>query len=435
MEMTRATTLMALREADTAAETGPTAKAWPELRRNATPKLTLTIHSDLAAAEAAWRCFEETADCTAFQTFDWLAAWQRHVGRCQGTKPVIAIGRYGDGDTAFILPLAIEARRLARRLCWLGQEQCDYNAPLIARDFAQRVKPDAFIATWRELQRRLPDDPSLQYDWIELEKMPETIGGQTNPFIYLPVMPHSSGAYLTSLGDDWQTFYAAKRSSTTHRRDRAKRRHLSAFGDIRFVTSDDADDARRTLETLIAQKSHAFARKGIPDIFKRAGYRDFLLELAANPRLQRFVHISRVEIGPTLAAANFGLVFGGCYYHVLASYVDAPLAQYGPGALHLRELLAYAIGRGLKHFDFTIGDEPYKREWSDINLKLFDYTATVTWRGFLARWPSLVRRRVKRFIKQTPLVWQLFSRARGAVGAMAHRGGRARRGPPPSGQD
>lgn len=347
---------------------------------------------------------------------------------------MIAIGRHG-ADIAFILPLAVEPRRLARRLCWLGQEQCDYNAPLIARDFAQRVKPDAFIAIWRELLQRLQNNPSLRFDWIELEKMPETIGSQSNPFIYLPVTPHPSGAHLTRLGDDWQTFYAAKRSSATHRRDRAKRRHLSAFGDIRFLTSEDADDARRTLETLMAQKSHAFARKGIPDIFKRPGYRDFLLDLAVNPRLRQFVHISRVEIGPALAAANFGLVFGGCYYHVLASYVDAPLAQYGPGALHLRELLAYAIGRGLKLFDFTIGDEPYKREWSDINLKLFDYTATMTWRGFLARWPSLVRRRVKRFIKQTPMVWHLFSRARGAVGAMAHSGRHSRHAPPPSGQD
>ena len=76
------------------------------------------------------------------------------------------------------------------------------------------------------------------------------------------------------------------------------------------------------------------------------------------------------------AAANFGIVFGDCYYHVLASYVDSEVAHYGPGALHLRELLAYAIKRGLKCFDFTIGDEPYKLDWCDTVLKLYDYTAT-----------------------------------------------------------
>jgi len=43
---------------------------------------------------------------------------------------------------------------------------------------------------------------------------------------------------------------------------------------------------------------------------------------------------------------------------VLASYCeDSAVAHFGPGALHLRELLKYAIDRGLQRFDFTIGDE------------------------------------------------------------------------------
>src|SRR5208282_1051493 len=70
------------------------------------------------------------------------------------------------------------------------------------------------------------------------------------------------------------------------------------------------------------------------------------------------VHISRLEIGAVCAAVNFGIVFGDCYYHVLASHEDGELSHYGPGALHLRELLAHAIRLDLKRFDFTIGDEP-----------------------------------------------------------------------------
>ena len=68
-------------------------------------------------------------------------------------------------------------------------------------------------------------------------------------------------------------------------------------------------------------------------------------------------------------------MFGDCYYHVLASYDDGEVAHYGPGALHLRELMAHAIRMGLKRFDFTIGDEPYKLEWSDTTLKLHDFAA------------------------------------------------------------
>ena len=380
-------------------------------------QLSLAIYTSLATVETQWRGFEKLADGTAFQTFEWLSAWQRHIGRRAGTIPIIAVASFGTGETACILPLAIHPGRFARRICWLGQEQCDYNAPLLAPDFAQRVSAGAFLALWDELQERVQSDPDLRFDWIELQKMPHTIGAQINPLAHLRVTPHASGAHLTRLGGDWEQFYFAKRSSATRRRDRAKRRHISAYGEIRFITVTDAADARRTLETLMDQKSRALARRGIRDIFATAGMREFLLDVATNPKLRHLVHVSRIEVGSAVAAANFALVSGGRYYHVLASYDEAsPLAHYGPGVLHLRELLAYAIGRGLRWFDFTIGDEQYKLEWSDTYLRLYDYSAAATARGRPANGVSKVRRRLKRFVKQTPFVWHLVSRFRAHLG-------------------
>ncbi|HXX05000.1 MAG TPA: GNAT family N-acetyltransferase, partial [Xanthobacteraceae bacterium] len=387
--------------------------------RDLPPHLSWRIYDDLAAIEEEWRRFERVADCTAFETFDWLATWCRHVGPRQRVRPVVAIGRFGDDEIACILPLSVAPGRWSKRLCWLGQELCDYNAPLLARDFSQRVTPDRFLAGWQDLQRQMLRDPRLHYDWIEFEKMPQKIGEQINPFTYLSVTPNASGTHLMQLGDDWEKFYVAKRSSATRRRDRAKRRHMSEYGAIRFLTAKDADDARATLEILMEQKGRALARRGIADIFARPGHREFYLELACNPKSRHLVHVSRVEIGAVCAATNLGIVFGDCYYHVLASFADSDVAHYGPGALHLRELMAYAIKLGLKRFDFTIGDEPYKLEWSDTDLKLYDYTAAVTRRGLPAFWFSGQRRRIKRFIKQTPLMWRLASQIRSAIGALS----------------
>jgi CelD/BcsL family acetyltransferase involved in cellulose biosynthesis len=391
-----------------------------EHRREAAPNLTLRIYSDLAVVEAEWRRFERLADCTAFQTFDWLASWHQHIGRRDGVRPAIAVGRYGDGETAFLLPLCVAPGLSTTRLCWMGQELCDYHAPLLAADFWQHVTPDLFLAAWRQLLDQMRGNPLLNYDWIEFEKMPQIIGGQINPFTYLSVTTNASGVHLLQLGDDWEKFYAAKRSSATRRRDRAKLRHMSEYGEVRFITASDPDDARRTLETLIEQKSRSLARKGIADIFAPAGHREFYLDVASNLKTRHLVHISRVEIGTTYAAVNLGIVFGDCYYHVLASYDDGEISHYGPGAFHLRELMAHAIGLGLKRFDFTIGDEPYKLDWSDTDVKLYDYVAAVTWRGLPACWSSRVRRRIKRFIKQTPQVWHAVSRARSAIGSLRH---------------
>jgi CelD/BcsL family acetyltransferase involved in cellulose biosynthesis/predicted ATP-grasp superfamily ATP-dependent carboligase len=422
--VTRATPLAAYRNADATAEPSQAAVArLAELSREFSPDINFVIHRTLESVEEEWRRFEQFADCTAFQSFDWLTTWYRHIGSVDGVIPVIAVGSFTNGETALIAPLAIHPDRTTRRLCWLAQEQCDYNAPLLSPDFSQRIPLDRFLTAWQELRTLIKSDSQLRYDWIELEKMPRLVGAQINPFTYLPVTINPSGAHLTQLGDDWEKFYFAKRSSATRRRDRAKRRHISEFGEIRFITITDPDEAKRTLEALIEQKSRAFARRGIPDIFQRPGFKEFFFDLATNPNLRHLFHISRIEVGDTLAATNFAIVFGDCYYHVLASYDDtAAMSHYGTGALHLRELLAYAIGRGLRRFDFTIGDEPYKLEWSDCSLELFDHSVAATWRGWPISLLSLARRRVKRFVKQTPITWRLVSSVRSTIGALTHIG-------------
>jgi CelD/BcsL family acetyltransferase involved in cellulose biosynthesis len=385
------------------------------------PAIELTICRDLDSIEADWRAFEQQADATAFQSFDWLSLWYRHVGRPAGVRPAIVLGRSA-GNLAFLLPLAVRPG-LVRTLTFLGEDLCDYNAPLIAPGFSTHLDAAGFAALWSEIRARLQELPELGHDLIRLTKMPETIGAQPNPFLHLDVALNPSGAYLTHLAGTWDEFYSAKRSSATRRRDRTKRKRLAEHGEVRFVTAQDAAESTRTMQTLIEQKSKAFARMGVPNVFARPGYGAFFLDLATNPQTRHLVHVSRLDVGPVLAAVNLGLTFRGSYYHVLASYDDGEVARFGPGAAHLRDLLQFAIDKGCDRFDFTIGDERYKLEWSDTVVKLHDHIAAATPRGWFAVVPSLVFRRVKRLIKQNPVLWRAFSAMRGAIGSL--RGQRA----------
>lgn len=394
----------------------PAVPRWADFSHDPTPRLTFGIHTRFDTIESEWRRFQHVADATPFQTCEWLAAWQRHIGNRDGVVPAIIVGRYADGGTAFIAPLAVEPQRLARRLCWLGQDLCDYNAPLLARDFSQRVTTACFLALWREIETRLRAERQMQYDWIEFEKMPQTVGGQTNPFVALDVIANANSAHIAQLEGDWETFYRAKRSSATRRHDRAKRKRMAEHGEISFRTVTEPSALRDTLGILWEQKKRIFARKGISDVFAKPGYREFFADFASNPDSRYLAHVSRVDIGQTCAAVNFAMLFGDCYYHVLASYSDGRLTRHGPGMLHLRELLAHAIGIGMRRFDFTIGDEHYKLEWTDIRLPLYDYSSAATLRGWPASVASIARRHAKRFIKQTPALWNLVTRARGALG-------------------
>src|SRR5262249_12150351 len=315
-------------------------------------RVTLELRDDLASLAAEWTAFERSAACTVFQTFGWLAKWQQHIGKLNGTRSAIVLGRSERGALLFILPLAIEMRGPIRRLTWLGSELCDYNAPLIARDFWAHVGD--FTEVWSKVLCLLRSDPRLRFDLVDLQKMAEAIGTARNPFLALATLPNASSAHVATLGRNWDDFYKQRRSSETRKKERKQLRRLAEIGDVRFVDIKDKAEIDRTLETLMQQKAKTFARMGIENLFARPGYRAFWLDVAT--ALRAVTHVSRLEVGATIAATSLGLTHRHCYYLVLSSYHDGEVMRFGPGRAHLHELLRHAIGLGIRHFDFTIGD-------------------------------------------------------------------------------
>lgn len=380
--------------------------------------IALTVHEDLSLIENDWRDFEQSADCTVFQSFDWLATWQRHIGEPTGVRPAIVIGRDSANGILFILPLSTRSIGLSRHLEWLGGALNDYNAPLLAATFSNRVDSTQFKQLWRSITRLLHSQPRFRYDLIRFEKMPETVGGQSNPMLFLGVTLNPSGSYATPLAGSWDTFYTAKRSASTRRRDRTKRNRLADFGEIRFITMKDTRATLNAFSTLTEQKARSFARMGVANLFLRPGYTEFYRALATDSKTRHLTHISQLDVGSQTAAVNFGLTFRGRYYYLLASHSDGELSRFGPGAAHLHELLRYAIEHKFEAFDFTIGDEPYKMDWCDAAQILYDHMSAANWRGALSVASALTLQKFKRKIKQTPLLWNAFKKVRAMIGSV-----------------
>ncbi len=375
---------------------------------NASASVRLELREDIASLEPEWTEFQRAAACTVFQTFEWLAKWQQHIGDLRGTRPAIVLGRNEHGALLFILPLAIETQGPIRRLTWLGSELCDYNAPLIARDFWRHVGD--FDVPWRQAQRLLQSNPRLRFDLVDLQQMAETVGEERNPFLALTTHRNASSAHVATLGRSWEEYYKAKRSSETRKKERKQLRRLGELGEVRFIEVGDKPEIARTIETLTQQKSRTFARMGVEDLFARPGYQAFWLDVATT--LPGVTHVSRLDVGSTIAATSLGLTHRGCYYLVLSSYHDGEVMRHGPGRAHLHELLRHAIEHGIRDFDFTIGDEAYKRDWADVEVLLYDHLQAATPRGAVVVAMISAFRRTKRLIKTTPVLWRCYCKAR-----------------------
>jgi CelD/BcsL family acetyltransferase involved in cellulose biosynthesis len=377
--------------------------------------IRFSIHEDLVSVEAEWRAFEREADGTVFQTYEWLACWQHHVGIRRQVRPAIVLGRDAEG-LLFLLPLSIYPGSFARTLEWLGSDLCDYNGPLLAPRISERVDRPRFRKLWAAIVRCLQDDERFHYDFVRLTKMPEQVGGQANLLLVLGVTAHPSAAYLTHLGGSWEEFYAAKRSSATRQRDRTKRRRLADLGAVGLATPKAEGEIVRTLDLLLAQKASALARMGVTNIFANPGHAEFYRALATATASRKLTHVTRLDVGETAASINLGLVHRGRYYHLLASYDGGETSRFGPGAAHLHDLMQYAIERNCSVFDFTIGDHGYKRDWSDTVLVLYDHVAAATLRGALVALPLTAAQHLKRWVKQTPFLWMLAVRVRAMLG-------------------
>ena len=158
---------------------------------------------------------------------------------------------------------------------------------------------------------------------------------------------------------------------------------------------------------------------GVRDLFDRPGYAEFFREISNNA--DSLVHVSHVTAGTTIVATNLGLHFRDRYYHILASLTDGEFARFSPGALHLRELMRYAIEAGCNQFDFTIGDESYKSDWADTRLDLYDHVSATNWLGWIATRSLAFGLDVKRHIKRSPVLWKCVGMLRSVVGSFASR--------------
>lgn len=390
--------------------------ALPERLKGKGPwNVSIEIASDLTLVADDWKAFEKNADCTPFQTLNWLINWQRHIGIGRGTTPVVVIGRDKSGEILFLLPLALETVKIVRRLTWFGVDLGDYNAPLLAPAFARHPASEDFISIWRFVIALLQRDKRYRFDLADLPKMPEMVGTQKNPFVKLSATPNRSGAYLATLGNNWEEYFASKRSASTRKTLRRKQKQLEAHGELKFAQGLDSEASAQTLDVLIEQKSCAFARMGVENIFQRRGYPAFYRAVITDPEMRDIVNVSRLQVGAATAATTIALSHGQRFYLILSSYHAGELARSGPGRTLLHELLRFNIERGFRFFDFTIGDEPYKLDWADTKLVLHDHLAGHTFPGWLVASAIMLIRNSIRFIKRNRLLWPIAMRIRALI--------------------
>src|SRR3954447_16312634 len=184
------------------------------------------IVTDLGAAEAVWRTFEQPGHLfTPYQRFDLLRPWQRLVGAHERARPFVVVARDAEHQPLLLLPLSLRQNHGVRTACFMGGKHTTFNMGLWNAEFAAQVASadlDALLAPLGE-----------HADVLALTQQPLHWSDQQNPFAHLPRQSAINGCPLLTMEPGGPP--ASRISNSFRRRLKSKERSSRRSPDIAII--------------------------------------------------------------------------------------------------------------------------------------------------------------------------------------------------------
>lgn len=360
------------------------------------------IFDDIEAAEVPWRALEHGDTlCTPYQRYDFLKAWQTHVGAPAGVMPFIVAGFNAAGLPLFLLPLGARRGAGATVLEFLGGKHANFNMGLWRREAAAQVSTGDLNAMLAQIAGRA--------DMLVLINQPLTWNGATNPLALLPQQRSANFGFSGSLAPDFEALLRARTNANTRKKMRKKERALADLGTVRFERVQCPNEIRRVLDAFFKQKSARMRAIGVADVFAEPGVRRFI-EAAATERLEQSeptIELYALSVDDIIVATMGGIVGGGRFCAMFNSILPGRYAVESPGEQLIVNLVRQCCERGLDTFDLGIGELRYKQLFCEDAEPLFDNYLPLSPSGRLLATGYKIGAAIKRGIKQHPQLWSV----------------------------
>ncbi|MTI31180.1 GNAT family N-acetyltransferase [Xanthovirga aplysinae] len=350
----------------------------------------IEIYRSFSEAKCFWKSLEEEAEGYIFQTYDWLENWYKHVGHHKDIQLCIVTVFNNNQKVEMILPLGIEKILGSLKLFWLGGRLAEYNAPLCTSSFLEKLNKTLFINIWNEIKQKLPT-----FDVIHFVVQPTVVGKWPNPFLYLG-KKYQEISYAAQLDENWETFFSRKRNSKKRGDSRRKLKRLEKIGPLRFVQAKTAQEIKDITSYMIDLKRKRHRESGWYDFLEIEGYRNFYHQ-AANALIPKGkIHLSALICGDEIISAHWGMVWKNRFYILMPVHTGGKWRVYSAGRLLMEYLMEWSCNIGLEIFDFTLGEHDYKKDWSDIEMPVYQYLEVNTFKGNLYILQNIVRKRIEK---------------------------------------
>lgn len=322
-----------------------------------------------------WQNFEEQNKHIIFQSYLWNKNIFEYLHKdLQKLELTILIVKKKD-DILAIFPFVVKKFFFFNIVSWLGDEFSDYLGPIIKNNIIQTKElNEIYEAFYKTLKTN---------DIIYLKNIIDDENIIFNPYLKISNVKKTSNVYGIKIQTSWNNYLLSNNLTKTQERINYYIRKLNNISNFSFFIAHNNEEKKKIIIDTIKNKkklSNSQSKKNLEDFFLQSENLNNL-------------HCSclRLDNGKIISS-NIGILQNNKFIYFYPSYVDDKnFSKYSIGKVLLYYLIKYSFEKKIDYFDFGIGNEEYKKKWSNYNVSTYEYLYPISITGYLYKTAKVVK--------------------------------------------
>jgi len=311
-----------------------------------------------------WLNLERDSHHTCFNSLTWI---ENYISSYKETKYYsklrIFIITFKDKPVC-IFPFEIIKKFKINILQWACDSKSDFNAPIQKKNFGFEKK--SFEEIWNKILIMMPE-----IDIIYLKKQINFFETLNNPFINFLKNSREGIIYQIHLPNKWDEYIKKIIKKNFYFDLMRTKRLIKKHGKVEFIIAKNSEEKKSFLDILIKQKNEKLSKINIHSLNEKD--LNFYKNFEKYENKNYVTQVSAIKLNGQFIAMHWGIVDKNYYYYLLPSMRSESVKKFSPGKLLLSLLIRWSISKKLKLFDFGLGEELYKKKWSNKTIVIYNY--------------------------------------------------------------
>ena len=322
-----------------------------------------------------WESTEKESSSTFFQNINYI---EQLIKVNNNQTKIIMI--FDDDKVLAILPLEIKKYFFISMLQWIGTRYADYCSPILSKNFDELYNKKEFDHVWSQILSKING-----VDLVFLNNQLANLDSFVNPFVDCFKNTSFSEVYNIHISGDFDTYKKnIKKIDKKHayevHRTLIKYNKLNESSKVSLEVKDSYYDSI-DLRSIIEEKKNQLFKKNINNKFDNSFVKVF--EHLIKLKKTQFYMMSLKYEDQSISNC-FGFKYKETFYYYIPTIPINSFDSFKPGKILIIKIIQWCIQNNIKTFDFGLGNEKYKKYFSNKEISLHRYLKYLTLKGSLA---------------------------------------------------